>query len=178
MGWMLLAAALVLLFWVVGGYKRLVSLRNAISEAWARLAEALAPREAVAGPLVALLRTPLAAEQRALDGFLAAAAQARQGAAALGSRPLDAALARQWVAAEALLATAAARVLALVQQDGTLAESPEIAPLLSTWADSSAKRAYARQRFNEAATAYNEAIALFPTRLLAQVFGMVAVGTL
>jgi LemA protein len=174
----LLAAGALLLFWIVGGYNRLVALRNDISAAWARLAEALAPRDAAVEPLVVLLRTPMAAEQGALDAFLQAAAQSRQGAAAVGTRPLDATLARQWVAAESALASAATRLLALLEQQPELRQSAEVAPLLQAWTEGQGRLAYARQRFNEAAEAYNGALALFPTSLLARGFGMAPAGTL
>lgn len=176
MGWILLGLAAVLLFWVVGAYNRLVGLRNEIAGAWQRVAEALQPRDAAVEPLVALLRGPMAAEQGALDAFLAAAARARQGAAALGARPLDATLARQWHAAEVQLASTATRLLALLEAQPALREAAEVAPLLAAWTDAQPRLAYARQRFNEAAETFDAAIALFPTTLLARAFGMAPVG--
>jgi LemA protein len=176
MGWLALALGAVGVFWVIGAHNRLVGLRNEIDAAWRRLAEALAPRDAAVEPLVALLRGPMAAEQGALDAFLGAAAQARQGTAALGARPLDATLARQWLAAEAALASAATRLLALLEQHGELRADAAVAPLLATWAEAQPRLAYARQRFNEAAEAHDAAIALFPTTLLARAFGMAPVG--
>ncbi len=176
MGWLLLALGALLMFWVVGAHNRLVGLRNEITAAWQRLAEALQPRDAAVEPLVALLRGPMAAEQGALDAFLGAAAQARQGASALGARPLDATLARQWVAAEATLASAAARLLALLEHQPDLRSEPAVAPLLAAWTEAQPRLAYARQRFNEAAEAHDAAIALFPTTLLARGFRMAAVG--
>ncbi len=176
MDWLALAALALLMFWVVGAYNRLVGLRNEITAAWQRLAEALQPRDAAVEPLVALLRAPMAAEQGALDAFLGAAAQARQGAAALGARPLDTTLARQWVAAEAALARAATRLLALLEHQPELRADAGVAPLLAAWTESQPRLAYARQRFNEAAEAHDAAIALFPTTLIARAFRLAAVG--
>ena len=176
MGWLLLALGALLMFWVVGANNRLMGLRNELASAWQRLAEALVPRDAVVEPLVALLRRPMAAEQGALDAFLAAAAQARQGGAALGARHFDATLARQWVVAESALAVAATRLLALLEQHTELRADAEVAPLLAAWNEAQPKLAYARQRFNEAAEVHDSAIALFPTTLLARVFGMAPVG--
>jgi LemA protein len=39
-----------------------------------------------------------------------------------------------------------------------------------SWREADARLAFARQLFNEAAEAYNAAIALFPTRLLVPMF--------
>ncbi len=176
MGWLLLALGALLMFWVVGANNRLMGLRNELASAWQRLSEALVPRDAVVEPLVALLRRPMAAEQGALDAFLAAAAQARQGGAALGARHFDATLARQWVVAESALAVAATRLLALLEQHTELRADAEVAPLLAAWHEVQPKLAYARQRFNEAAEAHDSAIALFPTTLLARAFDMAPVG--
>ena len=174
--WWLLALGAVLLFWLVGAVKRLRALRAELLGLWQRLAEALQPRDAAVEPLVALLRGPMAAEQGALDAFLGAAAQARQGAAALGARPLDATLARQWVAAEAQLAGAATRLLALLAGLPELRADEAVAPLLAAWKDAQPRLAYARQRFNEAAEAHDAAIALFPTTLVARALAMAPVG--
>jgi LemA protein len=176
MGWLALALGALLTFWVVGAHRRLLGLRDEVESAWRRLADVLAPRDGSVEPLVALLRRPMAGEQGALDAFLAAAAQARQGAAALGSRPLDATLARQWLAAEATLASAATRLLALLEQQPELRADAAVAPLLAAWGEAQPRLAYARQRFNEAAEAHDAAIALFPTTLLARAFGMAPVG--
>ncbi len=174
--WTVFAVSALLLFWAVGARRRLTGLRQEVLAGWARIAEALSPRDAVVEPLVARLRGPLVAEQGALDAFLAAAAQARQGAAAVGARPLDATLVRQWVVAEAALAATAARLTALVAQQPLLSEQPEVTTLIATWQEAGGKLAYARQRFNEAAETYNGAIALFPTSLLARLGGLVPVG--
>ncbi len=175
-GWLLLALGALLPFWVVGANNRLIALRDEISAAWQRVVEALQPRHAAVEPLVALLRGPMAAEQGALDAFLAAAAQSRQAAAALGARPLDPALAHQWQAAESALAGAASRLLALLEQQPQLRADAEVAPLRAAWTDAQPRLAYARQRFNEAAEAHDAAIKLFPTTLLARALGMTPAG--
>jgi LemA protein len=176
MGWLALALGALLLFWVVGANNRLIALRDDLAAAWQRLTEALQPRDAAVEPLVALLRRPMAAEQGALDAFLAGTAQSRQASAALGARPLDATLARQWQAAEAALGGAATRLLALVEQQPELRADAGVAPLLAAWTSAQPRLTYARQRFNEAAEAHDAAIALFPTTLLARACGMAPVG--
>jgi LemA protein len=176
--WLLFGLAALLLFWTVGARRRLAGLRQELLAGWARIAEVLAARDGVAEPLVSRLRGPLSTEQGALDGFLAAAAQARQSAAAVATRPLDTALLRQWAAAEATLAAAATRLLALVEQQPALLDDAELSAGLATWREAGPKLAYARQRFNEAAAAYDAAITLFPTSLLARLGGQTAVGSI
>ena len=128
-----LLLAAVLLFWALGAHNRLVAQRNAIAQAWARVMEALRQRATVAQPLVAVLREPLAAEHGALDNLLLTHEAALRAAADMSARPVLPANAQAWVAAEAAVAAAATRLLALLEQHpGVLAEEP-VANLVATW---------------------------------------------
>ena len=174
----LLAGAAVLVFWAVGAHNRLVVLRNAIGQAWAKVDEALRQRQAGADPLLAALREPLAAEHGALDTWAAALAEAARAATTLGGKPVVAEHASAWVAAETTLAAAASRVFALLEQHAQLHAQDDVRASVTAWREAGTRLGFARQLFNEAATAYNEAITTFPTRLLAPVFRFSAAGRL
>jgi len=174
----LLALAAVLLFWSVGAYNRLVTLRNAIAAAWAKVDEALRQRHAAAAPLLAALREPLAAEQGALDAWQAASAEAARTAAVMAAKPVVQAHAQAWAAAEAAQAAAASRVFALLEQHTELRVQEPVAKQALAWRDAAKRLGFARQLFNEAATPYNEAIRAFPTRLLVGMFRFEAAGRL
>jgi LemA protein len=170
-------AVLALLgFWTLGAHNRLVRLRNRINAAWTKLQEALAGRDAALLPLVAALRAPMASEQGALDGLWAAHLQATQATAALAASPVAAARAVAWVAAESALAAAAGRVLALLDQDRDLSVQEPVASLAAAWRAGQARLPFARQVFNEAAMAYNQALMQFPTRLLLPTLGFASAG--
>ena len=168
----------LLVFWMVGAHNRLVTLRNAIAQAWAKVDEAQRQRSGAANPLLAALQVPLAAEKGALDTLQAALAEAARGAAAMSARPAHTEAARNWVAAEAALAAAASRVFALFEHDRALAADAAVAEPAATWRDASMRLTFARQFFNEAAAVYDEAISQFPTRLLAPMFRFGAAGRL
>ena len=173
-----LAIAALLVFWMVGAYNRLMALRNAIGEAWARVDEAQRQRTTAGEPLLAALREPLVAEQGALEALAAALAEGAKAAAAMSARPAAHENANAWLAAEAALAPAAARVFALFEHDVALRSQVEIATPAAAWRDAHTKLGFARQVFNEAAVAYNEAVTLFPTRLLAPMFRFGVAGRL
>ena len=173
-----LALAAVLLFWVIGAYNRLVVMRNGINDAWAKVQLALDQRGVAVEPLVAALREPMAAEQGALETWLAAHAEAARAAAALAARPISEPHAQAWVAAETALAAAASRVLALLDQQTELRVTDPAAALATTWRDGQARLPFARQLFNDAAAAYNDALGLFPTQLVAKGFGLGRAGLL
>ena len=160
----------MLVFWVLGAYNRLMALRNAIGQAWARVGDALRQRAAVTQPLVAALREPMAAEHGALDGLLRAHEAAMRAAAQMAMRPVLPAHAQAWVAAEAALAAVAARLLALLDQHPEAQASEPVAGLVATWREAQARLPFARQLFNQETQVYNEAIALIPTCWLARAF--------
>jgi LemA protein len=168
--WLLLALLAVHLFWIVGAYNRLVSLRNAIGLAWAKVDEALKLRAQAADPLLVALREPMAAEHGALDATLAALADVKRTATAMGARPVMAANSTAWVTAESSLSAAASRLFALLDHSAALQLHDEVPAYMRSWRDADTRLAFARQVFNEAAEAYNAAISLFPTRLLVPMF--------
>jgi len=173
-----LVAAAVMVFWMVGAYNRLVALRSAIGSAWALVDEVLKKRgEAVRG-LAAALRAPLADEQTALDTLLAAEKQLRSAADALGARPLATALASALLGSEPALASASSRVLALLDQRPELRTLEPIKVHAAVLRDSAARLAFARQLYNEAAQAYDAAVQQFPTNLLARVYRFAPAGRL
>jgi LemA protein len=179
-GQQLAAVALVavLLFWMLGAYNRLIAQRNAIGQAWLRVDEALQQRARAANPIASALAEPLAAEQGALQAWQAAQAGCAKAAAAMGERPVSQRGAAAWVAAESALAAASARVFALLDQHPELARSEALAPLVAAWREGQGRLPFARQLFNDAADAYNEALAIYPTRLLAPMFGFRPAGRL
>ena len=177
--WTAFGFAAVLGFWVLGAYNRLVSLRNAVAAAWAQADEAQRRRGEGTEQIVAALRAPLADEQGALDALWAAQASSARAAGALSARPLVAANTLAWAEAERRLGAAAARVFALADgQAGALAADAALAAARAAWAEGEERLRFARQLYNDAAAAYDAALALFPTSLLSRAFGFRAAGRL
>ena len=168
--WLLLALLAVQVFWMVGAYNRLVTLRNAIGQAWSKVEEALRQRALAAEPLLAALREPLAAEYGALDTAQAALAEVKRVATAMAARPVVADNAAAWVVAESQLSAAASRLFALLDHNAAWGQDEGVAGNMRQWRDADARLAFARQLFNEAAAVYNDAIGLLPTRLLVPMF--------
>lgn len=170
--WFAIALAAMLFFWVLGAYKRLLALRRSVADAWLPLAEGLRRRHDSAEALLAALRAPLAAEQGALDALAHALADSAAAGAELGARPLLPQRAAAWLAAEAAFGAAATRVVALVEAlsvgDG---EPAAWAEALAAFHDGEKRLPFVRQFFNDAASAHDRALALFPTSLAARLFG-------
>jgi LemA protein len=173
-----LALAAVLVFWMVGAYNRLVALRNAIAAAWAGVAETLRQRSEVVAPLLAALHGPLAAEHGALDALRSSHGQAQASATEMTAHPLSPAVVTGWRNAESALASAASRVLALLDQHAELRTAPAAATAVATWQLAESRLVYGCQVFDAAVVAYNEATAQLPTRWLLRLFGFEPAGRL
>ena len=174
--WALLAAAAVIVFWMVGAYNRLVGLRNSIGKAWQQIDAALKHRAAVVPPLMAALRAPLASEQGALDALEAAQVEAARTAAVLAAKPVAVDAAAQWVLAETALAARASRVLALLDQHVELRDSAAVAALVTAWREADTALVFARHVFDASAGTYNQAAQQWPTRWLVRVYGFSPAG--
>jgi LemA protein len=176
MWWLALAAVLV--FWMLGAYNRLVSLRNAIGSAWQQVDEVLQRRAQAVAQLVAAVRDELVGEEAALDALLAAQAQVAASADGLRQRPVVSAAAEALVRAESGMAAAAARVLALIDLQPGLSQADAVAPHLQALREAEPQLVFVRQLFNDAAQAYNAAARQWPTRLVARLYGFGTAGCL
>jgi len=72
MQWVLLGLALVLVFWAVGAYNRLVRLKNAIANAFGQIDVQLKRRYDLIPNLVEVARRYLAHESQTLEAVIAA----------------------------------------------------------------------------------------------------------
>ena len=168
--WAVLAAAAVLVFWMVGAHNRVVALRNAIVTAWAQCDELLQRRAATVLPLLETLRPLMPAEQGTLDAVMTALQGARRAGDAVRPRPARADTVAALGGAETALSSTLARLTALVEQDAQARQADEVAVALRALRDLDGRLGFARQLFNDAAEAYNQAVGQFPTRLLAPLF--------
>jgi LemA protein len=168
----------VLVFWMVGAYNRLVGLRNRIGSAWQQVDEALQRRGEAVAPLVAALREGLVGEGAALDALLSAQAQVAAAADGLRPRPMLADSTQALVLAEALMAAASARVLALLDLQAELRGTEAVAGPALALREAEPRLGFARQLFNDAVQAYNDAARQWPTRWLTRLYGFGTAGRL
>ena len=178
-GWLWwLALAAVLVFWMLGAYNRLMSLRNRIGSAWQQVDGVLQRRGQAAAPVAAALRDCLVGEGAALDAWLTAQAQVTAAANALRPRPTATEAAQALARAEGSLAAAEARVLALLDLQPELRKADAVAPHLQVLQEAGPQWVFVRQVFNDAVQVYNDAAHQWPTRLVAQLYGFGMAGRL
>ena len=180
--WLLVICA-VLFFWVIGATRRRARLRNAVRAAFAPLDELLL-RQLIwmQGNLPEEMRGEVSSPAVLGDSVTvawarlhAASEQFGHALAATRANPLDAAASAALVLAhEAMHDTWCATLAHAVPPDAT--PSPE--RLQQRWMGLLMQAVPLRTAYNDAATAYNHAIAQFPANLLALLTRLRPAGTL
>lgn len=161
----------ILVFWMLGAYNRLVRLRNRILTGWHQVDEQLARRRTALPLLLQALTEPLQDESVTLATVAEGLNRLNAASETMRSRPARAAAVAALTEADALLDAALSRLLALLDQRPALRERDDVAPLLRELHDADLRLAFARQWFDDAALAYNDAVSQLPTRLLTGMFG-------
>ena len=169
--WAGVAAAALLFFWGIGAYNRLMSLRNAIGEAFAQLDAHLKERGEVCDKLLATVAPRLPSEQATFDALASAQAESHAATQAVRAKPWAPDPAGSLAVAGALHAAALTRLMSLLDHQAELRSETEIDALVSELKLIERQRAFARQVFNQAVGQYNEALHQFPTRVLANLYG-------
>ncbi len=159
------------LFWAIGAYNRLVTLRNTFKNAFAQIDVQLKRRYDLIPNLVETARAYMTHERETLEAVIAArnsAAAARQAAA---TNPADTAAISQMTQAEGALGSAMTRFFALAEAYPDLKANQNMMQLSEELTSTENKVAFARQAFNDAVMSYNTGAEQFPGTLIATAFG-------
>ncbi len=163
MPWILLAVALVLVFFVIAIYNGLVSKRMRCREGWSQIDVQLKRRYDLIPNLVATVKGYAEHERETLEGVIAArnAAISADGVAAQAE-------------AENMLTGTLRQLFALSESYPTLKANENFAQLQEELSSTENKIAFSRQHYNDSVGAYNIAIQKFPNNMLAGMFGFKA----
>ena len=162
-GLLLILVIVVILFFGIGAYNRLVSLRNQVQNAWKQIDVQLKRRHDLIPNLINTVRGAMNFERGTLEAVVAARNTAI-AAASSGSVPATA-------AAETQLTGALGRLLAVVEAYPDLKATGNVAQLQEELTATENKIGFARQLYNDTATQYNTAQQTFPTMLFAGMAG-------
>ncbi len=152
----------VLLFWVIATYNRLVRLRNQVEASWAQIDVQLKRRHSLIPNLVETVKGYAAHERGTLEAVVAA----RNTATALAGRDPAG-----QVRAEGALTQALGRLFAVAEAYPQLQANQNFLSLQSELSVTEDKLAYARQFHNSAVQSFNKAVQSFPTNLVAGMGG-------
>jgi LemA protein len=173
-----LLVVVVLMFWVVGAYNRIVEMRNAIASTYAQVDAQLRRRYELLPRLVQVLRPRFESEQGTFDALLAASEQAHVAATTARVRPGAARAVASLAMAEQVLAGLLGRLHVLLEPAEGAELDGELASDVAELTAIEQQLVFARQLFNAAALSYNQAVHQFPTSMLAPLFRFAPAGQL
>ncbi len=169
--WVFLLLALVVFFWAVGAYNRLVRLRNAVANAFGQIDVQLKRRHDLIPNLVEVARKYLEHESQTLEAVTAARNHARGAEQAAATGPLNAALVGSLSGAEQLLGGALGKLMAVVEDYPELKGDENMRELSEELASTENRIGFARQAFNDQVLEFNDAAQEFPALIVARLFG-------
>ena len=152
----LLVVVAVLVFWMIGAYNGLITLKNQVLNAWKQIDVQLKRRHDLIPNLVNTVKGAMEFER----GTLEAVISARNKAVAATS-------VKETPRAEGELTQALGRLFALTEAYPELKTNANILSLQEELTSTENKVGFARQHYNDVATTYNTKQSTFPTMLVA-----------
>jgi len=167
----LLGIGLLLVFWLIAVYNGLVVGRNRFKNAFAQIDVQLKRRYDLIPNLVEAVKGYMAHERETLDAVIQARNSAFTAEQKVAANPSDAAAVKEFNQAEAQLGGALGRLFALSEAYPDLKANQNMLMLQEELTSTENKIGFARQAFNDSATAYNNQREVFPAVLVAGLFG-------
>jgi len=167
----IIAVLVVVIFYVISVYNRLVSLRNRYQNGFAQIEVQLKRRYDLIPNLVETAKAYLAHERETLEAVIAARNGAVDGLKQASQNPGDAQSMNLLANAEGVLKNAMGRLNVTVEAYPDLKASQNMQQLSEELSSTENKVAFARQAYNDAVTAYNAYRQSFPPVVLAGAFG-------
>lgn len=159
--YLLIAAVVVMLVFVLKTYNGLISMRNNLRNAWSDIDVQLTRRHDLVPNLVESVKGYMTHERQTLEDVTQARAAAMQAGGDIVSRGI----------AEMALGNAVGNLFAKVERYPELKASQNFLLLQEQITSTENRIAFARQHYNETVRQFNTRIAEFPNNLIAEPFG-------
>ncbi len=174
MGWVIVAAIVLVALFAIGIYNGLVTARNAYKNAFAQIDVQLTRRHDLIPNLVETVKGYLAHERQTLEAVITARNAAVTGLKAAAANPGDPAAVQQLAGAENALSGALGRLFALAEAYPDLKANKNMMQLSEERTTTENKVAFARQAFNDSVMGYNNKREVFPGSVVANMFAFQA----
>ena len=170
-GWILLAIVVVIAFFAVTIYNRLVALRNRFKNAFAQIDVQLKRRYDLIPNLVEAAKGYLTHERQTLEAVIAARGAAVTAAQRAAAAPGEPSAMTGLAQAEGALGGALGRLLAVFENYPDLKANQNVLQVQEELTSTENKVAFARQGYNDSVMVYNTQRETFPDNVFAGPFG-------
>lgn len=161
---------LILLFWAIGAYNKLVALRNRFKNAFAQIDVQLKRRYDLIPNLVETAKGYIKHERETLEAVIQARNSASSAAATAAADPSDPNAIKQLVGAEAALTGTLGKLFALSEAYPDLKANTTMNNLMEELSTTENKVAFSRQSYNDSVMQYNTQRESFPSNIIANSF--------
>ena len=159
-GWIFVAVVAAVILWIIVGYNALVTLKNQVQNAWKQIDVQLKRRHDLIPNLVNTVKGAMDFEKGTLEKVIEARARA-VGATGVAEKG----------AAENALTQALGKLFALAESYPTLQSNQNILQLQEELTSTENRIGFARQFYNDLTARFNIQQEVFPSNLLASIFG-------
>jgi len=166
--------ALFAVFFVIGGYNKLVTLRNRFKNAWAQIDVQLKRRYDLIPNLVETAKGYLKHERGTLEAVIAARNAASSASTRVAADPANPEAMKQLIAAEGTLSGTLGRLFALSEAYPDLKANTTMMTLMEELTSTENKVSFARQAYNDSVMTYNTQREVFPSNIIAGMFNFAA----
>jgi LemA protein len=169
--WVLLIAVIVLIVWWVALYNALIGGRNNVKNAFSQIDIQLKRRFDLIPNLVETAKTYLKHERETLDAVMRARGNAVSVTQSAAADPSNAQALQNMTSANAALNQSLGRLFAVAEAYPDLKADQTIAQLSEELTSTENRVAFARQAYNDAAMSFNNRVGMFPSNVVAGMFG-------
>jgi LemA protein len=169
-----LLIVVVLVFWAISAYNGLVRARNAYKNGFAQIDVQLTRRHDLIPNLVETAKGYIKHERETLEAVIAARSSAVTAQAAATANPGDPGAMGQLGGAENILTQTLGRLFALAEAYPDLKANQNMMQLSEELTSTENKVAFARQAYNDAVMSFNNRREVFPSSVIAGMFGFSA----
>lgn len=165
-----IAIGLLILFWGIGAYNRLIGMRNQFKNAFAQIDVQLKRRYDLIPNLVETAKGYVKHERDTLEAVIAARNQAMTVNAQAAANPANADAMQKMVVAEGTLNSSLGKMFALSESYPDLKANQNMMQLTEELTSTENRIAFARQAYNDGVMQYNISIEQFPRQIIARIF--------